>query len=656
MRLSQGSARRFSVVAVGLALNVGCDASEQGAGPGHAPGTGGGAGAPGEPDSPCGPEDASSSQADAAALFEGTSIPTFDFYLPAERWEYLQAHAVEEQYVEADACFNGGRVGRVGLRFKGAYGSLFTCFDSTGVNVCRKLGMKVKFDEYADEQRFYGLKRLNFQGNRYDGTYLKEKLSYDLYREMGIVAPRAAWALLRVNGEEQGLFGMVEQVDGRFTEDRFSEDGDGTLYKEVWPGEMDEAWIRDHLETNEETADLGAFLAFSSALNQAPASELAATLGRYADLEYLARYMVVDDAIANFDGITTFYSFGAPARARNHNFYLYEESPERFTLIPWDLESTLSLASGFGSVPFWQDASVDCAVTHPVWGGGSQVVAPGCDTVFRALAADLEPYRSAARELLDGPFAQARLLERIEHHAAVIRDEAHRDPRGPGAEQFEQEVAFLKEQIPALRRRLEHLVSGTRTTPLVVELDRLADFEDVEEYSLHDGTLLLANPASTAAVELNTATPIAGEQSLRIAFELNNEAEPWQQWLFYTVPLAPLPVDLSVRTGIRFKVRSSVARPLRIDLESPEQSRASEGIKVGWELAVDSEVSEHTLAFADATVPTWAADPGDDLTAILQSAFAISILPQCVGRDETGQLPAGTSDPGVVDIDDLEIY
>jgi hypothetical protein len=276
--------------------------------------------------------------------------------------------------------------------------------------------------------------------------------------------------------------------------------------------------------------------------------------------------------------------------------------------------------------------------------------------VFRALAGNLEAYRTAARELLDGPFAVEKMVEQIDRHATVIRAEAHRDPHGPGADQFEQELGFLKTQIPLLRRRLAHLVSGESTTPLVVDADQVLDFEAVDEYGLYSGTSLLSNPASTVAVDLETVQPIAGEQSLRIFLEFRNEAEPWQQWMFYTVPFSSAPSDLTSRTGVRFKARSSVARVLRFELESPVQSRASEGIKVGWDLAVGPEVSEHTVTFATAKVPAWATDPGDELTAIVRSVVGLSFLPQCANRDASGQLSPGTSDVGTVDIDDLEIF
>ena len=43
--------------------------------------------------------------------------------------------------------------------------------------ICPRLSMKVEFSECDRQQRFYGLKRLNFHGYRYDDSRIKERLS-----------------------------------------------------------------------------------------------------------------------------------------------------------------------------------------------------------------------------------------------------------------------------------------------------------------------------------------------------------------------------------------------------------------------------------------------------------------------------------------------
>lgn len=592
---------------------------------------------------------------DAADLFAATAVPTFDLYLPADEWEKLKANARDEQYVPAQACFQGQAIGLIGLRFKGSYGSLFNCFDSSGKNTCRKLGMKIKFDEYQDSLRFFGLKRLNFQGYRFDDSYLKERLSYDLFRSMNIAAPRAAWAQVRVNGELQGLFGMVEQIDGRFIKSRWPDNSDGNLFKELWPGQTDAATIANHLETNEDSPDVSAMQAFSSALNTATNENLRATLGSFTDLDYLARYMAVDDAIANFDGIITYYTTGGADEAGNHNFYFYQQSPNLFTMIPWDLEATLSMSSNYGSVPAWQTMPEDCNVTYPVWGGENKVIAPGCDRVFRALAADLTPYHAAAQQLLDGPFSQAQMLNNIDSLAGFIQEAAKSDPHGPGAAKFQQAVGFIRQDIPRLRRRLQHLLTGDPSSPLTIAVSGVNDFESADDYGLIDGTTLLSNPNTENNVELSVTDPLAGNKTLRISFNFGNEETPWQQWLIYHIPMATIPSNVAALTGIKLKIRSNAARKVRLDIISPYNSQADTGANAGWDLDAGKTSSAITVLFADAAVPSWADDPGDDLVKILKNVTALSIQPTC-NACSSGQIAATAKDDGWVDVDDIEFF
>ena len=387
------------------------------------------------------------------ALFNHPHVPGFEFQLPAQVWAELQENAQDEQYVEAQLTFEGTPYGSVGLRFKGSYGSLYSCFDEQGEMICPRLGMKVKFDKYVNDQRFYGLKRLNFHAYRHDDSRMRERLTYDLYRAVGVVAPRASWAVVRVNGESLGLFGMVEQIDGRLTANRWPNAPDGNLYKEVWPTETQRGAALDALDTNEEVGDVSAFTAFAEALVAADPADARATLGSYMDLDYLARYMAVDDATANYDGVTYFWTDGTASV--NHNFYIYENTATEFTLIPWDVESTFWINPDHAA-PHWTELPDDCTETYSYWEGLAS--APGCNTLFRALATDLSGWRTASRELLDGPFALETMLTNIARYEAFIADEAHADPTPSMYTSFDSAVAVLRDSIPDLRARLETLI------------------------------------------------------------------------------------------------------------------------------------------------------------------------------------------------------
>jgi spore coat protein H len=403
---------------------------------------------------PCGARDLGLQTGDAAELFAATRVPVFDLVLPAADWEALKLHARDEQFVAAQACYDGRSLGTVGLRFKGSYGSLFECFDDLGNLTCPRLSMKLKFDKYGAGQRFFGLKRLSFNAYQHDDSRMKEKIAYDLFRAMGIVAPRSAWAVVRVNGESLGLFGMVEPVDGRFTTDRWPENPDGNLYKELWPTHASDAQIAAALETNEETADLSGYREFARAFMAAEDASALSTLGSYMDLDYLARFMAVEDAVVSYDGVT--YFFTDRVNTNNHNYFVYEESPTRFTLIPWDVESTFWIDPNHAA-PHWTVMPADCGTTYPYWGG--LAYAPACDRVFRALGNDLGRWRAAARALLDGPFATETMVAAIDRYTRLLADAAHADPTPPKYATFDQAVAGLRSSIPAMRARLESLIA-----------------------------------------------------------------------------------------------------------------------------------------------------------------------------------------------------
>jgi spore coat protein H len=404
--------------------------------------------------SPCATPEPALQTANAAELFAATAVPTFDFYLPAADWEALKVHAREEQFTPAQACFNGRALGTIGLRFKGSYGSLYECFDAQGNLICPRLSMKIKVDEYVGDQRFFGLKKLAFNAYRYDDSRMKEKLAYDLYRASGIVAPRSAWAVVKVNGESQGLFGIVEVVDGRFTADRWPANPDGNLYKELWPTHASDNQILAALETNEEVGDISGYHGFAQAFTAADDASRLATLGSYMDLDYFARFMAVEDAVISYDGITYFWTDGVITN--NHNYFVYEESATRFTLIPWDLESTFWIDPNHAA-PHWTVIPADCSLTYPYWGG--LAIAPGCDGVFRALNQDLDRWRAAARALLDGPFAVAAMNAAIDRYTAVIGAAARADPTPTMYSTFDQAVAGIKGSLPAMRDRLENLIA-----------------------------------------------------------------------------------------------------------------------------------------------------------------------------------------------------
>jgi spore coat protein H len=609
------------------------------------------------------PVDTTFAARDASELFAWPTVPTFDFTMPADRWTYLQAHALDEDWEPATVAFDGHNLGETALRFKGSYGSLVNCVDEkTGAITCPKLSLKTDFAEYDGFNRFFGLKKINFHSMNGDPSKMHDRLGYDLYREMGIVSPRASWAVVRVNGQSYGLYSMVEEIDGRLTADRFEGGGNGNLYKEVWPVGDEEGYFAAGLENNRGTATHDGFRAFSGALAAATTAEgLASALATFTDPIYVARFMAVDDAINNVDGPTAFYcdKKNPTSRCYNHNYFWYqEEARPLFWIIPWDLDATMTAASFFGTVPHWTVAG-GCDARFTVW-GTTIARAPGCDPVFQAVAARSDAYHYAIDELLAGPFSEAAMSTAIETHRAYIADAVAADPLLPGTGGWLTAVAQLGRDLGTLRQRLTAYGKGLEVAPYQLAVPGMNDFETVAPIDVALGVSAIANPQSTVTTTLGTTAPLGGSQDLRVDFVYRNEAPPkgaWTQWSVTSLAFAGGSHDLSTATGLRMLVKSDKPRRVRVQVVSPAQPSANKGIRFGWYVQATATPQMVDLPFATAALPEWvAAGLPDQLAPVLAGATGIDLQPLCTGQNSSGYLPDGKTDSGALQVDAVEIY
>ena len=372
--------------------------------------------------------DPSESGNEAESLFTRTEAVEIRLQLPKEEWETLLGNAQDEEYTPADVTIQGDFIGNVGLRFKGSYGSLYGCFDSENNLICDKLSMKIKFNEYEEEQRYLGLKRINLHSLHHDDTKMRDCLAYDLFRDADIVSPRCSWAKVYVNDELLGLYGLVEQIDGRFTDSRFSM-GDGNLYKELWPDRNNTLYFSEHLKTNEDVQDHAAFSAFAKEMIAANDDTLPDILAQWMDMDYVQRYMAADFALANWDGITTFYC-GATWPCVNHNFFIYQEQERPFFwLLPWDLEATFVSTHWLGDIEPWDKLDAVCEDIPFVEGEDHYIRPAGCDQTFRAVVlSDRAPYFSTLKTLRYGFMEEENMLKKINEFAQLLEPYIKEDP------------------------------------------------------------------------------------------------------------------------------------------------------------------------------------------------------------------------------------
>lgn len=402
----------------------------------------------------------------AEALFaEDAPIWHFDLELTETDLAWLDAHAAEEMYRPGALLFRGQRHDDVAIRYKGGYGSLRGCFDDAGELTCSKLSLKVSFNETNKDRRFAGLRKLIFHACNRDRTCLRERISYGLFRDMGVETCRTAHATVSINGGPKQLYALVEYIDNEFVQDHF-EDGNGNLYKEAWPVIPTESYYVEHLQTNEAAPDVQRMLDLAQVLASTTTPDLASYDQRvmpFVDLERMARYTAVDLLTHNWDGIWKFYC-ATPEHCGNHNYYIYDDpSSGRLAIIPWDLDHTFTEPFEDMGRSFRDDGPGVCELQDASVPGITLagIKNPQCDPLMQGFyqGAGWDRYQRALRELLDGEHThEAAVLARLDRYRARVRQTVEEDPSALPIDEWDGAVATLRQIIRAQYRAAEALV------------------------------------------------------------------------------------------------------------------------------------------------------------------------------------------------------
>ena len=271
----------------------------------------------------------------AADLFDGNTLQRIDIELNSKDWSKLKENFQANEYYPADLVWNGLTVRNAGIRSRG-----------TGSRSGTKPGLRVVFDRYATDQKFLGLKSVILRNHTQDASAIHENVSMWFYARLGIPAPRVAHVRLYVGGEYAGLYSIVEEIDKTFLARIFGSIGDdvqndGYLYEYNWVDEwranylgtaLDPYKTRFSAKTHESKPDEDLYRPIETLirlLNDTPSSDLPAAIGNRLDLTAFARYLAVQNFLAENDGFVGNWGI--------NNFFFYRlENRDQHVFIAWD--------------------------------------------------------------------------------------------------------------------------------------------------------------------------------------------------------------------------------------------------------------------------------------------------------------------------------
>jgi spore coat protein CotH len=267
-------------------------------------------------------------------VFDDSFIHSVELFLSREDWQAIidEAAAYENTnpkrpYYQALLIFDGTLLNApVGIRLKGHI--------SIALSREHSFPLKLDFNRFTEKQTLDGLKKLNLNNN-FDGPPLsiaRDFISYHAWREFGVAASRTAFTEVFVNQEYLGIYALVEQVDGGFIKRHFPSPY-GDLYKpEQFSGTLEYrgADISRYPDIGHKWPDKSDHSSLLHAL-EVLQSDQADKLGEVFDLESILIYLAGNVALGVFD----YYPI------TGHNYYLYEASPGRFSMLPWDMNGSL---------------------------------------------------------------------------------------------------------------------------------------------------------------------------------------------------------------------------------------------------------------------------------------------------------------------------
>lgn len=276
---------------------------------------------------------------EAGFVFDDTELPRIDLSISQSNLQTLYADPESNMEYFATFSFTRGDSTEgpldVALRFRG-----------DTIRHKMKKSFRISFNSYDSNNNYHGIEKMDLNAEVNDPSLVRSKLSWELFRFLGVPGARSNHVLLYINGDFYGVYLNTEHIDERFVKSRF-DNNDGNLYRNRWPadlsylGPLQDDYKFEYegrrvyaLRTNEDWDDYEDLVRFIGSLDQYSGEELKIRLEPLFNVQQYLKVLAVDVMSGNWDGYA----------GDKNNYFLYRDQVSgRFEYIPYEPENSFGI-------------------------------------------------------------------------------------------------------------------------------------------------------------------------------------------------------------------------------------------------------------------------------------------------------------------------
>jgi len=429
-------------------------------------------------------------------IFDTSKVHTIN--IDIDNWDDFIKNANAKKYYNCNVIIDGEKIENVAIRTKGG-----SSLEDVSAAKGTRYSLKIEFDHNDKGITYHGLDKLSLNNMIYDKTYMKDYITYQMMRKMGVVSPLTSYSYVTINGADHGLFLNIEGIEDSFLRRNYGIDS-GALYKPENGGkDPDESEVQENLDATEEGTDfdwenidwdslseeeMQKYAELFGEMDEEPGDaeclkyiddkissypaifDLAKTkvkksdkkrlinsiqilnsgknVGSVVDTEQVMKYFVVHNFVSNDDGYTS---------KNVHNYYLYEKNG-KMSMIPWDY----NLA--FGTMGDHNEAEVinqsmdtlltgEDVSTRPMFGWMIN------NEKYKAM------YHKYYEQFISEQIDSGEIAKLIDDTAALLTPFIEKDPtKFYSADTFESGVTTLKKYMALRSQKIKYELAGSDQT------------------------------------------------------------------------------------------------------------------------------------------------------------------------------------------------